>query len=228
MCGRRALPQAAAEGDSPEPESPSAAESGAAAADTAGASELDYPPDAFDVLEKQRDDMIAACGGELPTEWAPIADGSVPIPVPFGSPGNTVASMRIKRRFSSKAMPYWLQFKDAEGVITDVIMKAGDDLRQDQVVLGMLQKFNEIWAREGVVHTPSIRTHSINLTTVFGPIFDGYVDVGSDQVHTLAGGGQVAVYAPLYRCLCATISSGFVEMLSRVRFSIDFHGFPAV
>ena len=48
---------------------------------------------------------------------------------------------------------YWLQFKDSDGAITDVIMKAGDDLRQDQVVLGMLRKFNEIWAREGVVHT---------------------------------------------------------------------------
>ena len=38
------------------------------------------------------------------------------------------------------------------GVITDTVMKAGDDLRQDQVVLGMLELFNTIWKREGVVH----------------------------------------------------------------------------
>ena len=38
------------------------------------------------------------------------------------------------------------------GVITDTVMKSGDDLRQDQVILGMLELFNTIWQREGVVH----------------------------------------------------------------------------
>eukprot|EP01046_Picozoa_sp_COSAG06_P076611 COSAG06_NODE_24525_length_660_cov_0.771836_1_plen_129_part_00 len=31
-------------------------------------------------------------------------------------------------------------------------MKSGDDLRQDQLVLGMLQQFNKIWHEEGVCH----------------------------------------------------------------------------
>ena len=34
-------------------------------------------------------------------------------------------------------------------------------------------------------------------------------------MHTLPGGGQVAVHAPLYRCMTCSISSGFVEMLPR-------------
>eukprot|EP01043_Picozoa_sp_COSAG02_P076669 COSAG02_NODE_16401_length_1086_cov_17.194093_2_plen_64_part_01 len=38
------------------------------------------------------------------------------------------------------------------GNITDTVMKTGDDLRQDQVILGMLDLFNKIWQREGVVH----------------------------------------------------------------------------
>ena len=53
---------------------------------------------------------------------------------------------------SCKAKPFWVQFQDASGAITDAVMKAGDDLRQDQVVLGMLEMFNAIWQREGVVH----------------------------------------------------------------------------
>ena len=38
------------------------------------------------------------------------------------------------------------------GNITDTVMKTGDDLRQDQIILGMLHLFNTIWKREGVVH----------------------------------------------------------------------------
>lgn len=60
--------------------------------------------------------------------------------------------MAVKRQFSSKAKPYWVQFKDDTGGVTDTVMKSGDDLRQDQVVLGMLEVFNEIWEREGAVH----------------------------------------------------------------------------
>ena len=122
----KALPQATpavpstAESE-PEPESDSQAA-------------LDYPPNAFDLLLRQRDEMIAACG-ELPTPWKalPTDDAGGRIPVPFSLSAH-VAEMRVVRRFSSKAMPYWLAFKDDGGATTDVIMKAGDDLRQDQVV----------------------------------------------------------------------------------------------
>ena len=122
----KALPQATpavpstAESE-PEPESDSQAA-------------LDYPPNAFDLLLRQRDEMIAA-SGELPTPWKalPTDDAGGRIPVPFSLSAH-VAEMRVVRRFSSKAMPYWLAFKDDGGATTDVIMKAGDDLRQDQVV----------------------------------------------------------------------------------------------
>ena len=39
----------------------------------------------------------------------------------------------VKKEFSSKAKPFWVEFQDAAGNITDTVMKAGDDLRQDQV-----------------------------------------------------------------------------------------------
>jgi hypothetical protein len=91
--------------------------------------ELDFPPEAFDLLVRQRDEMLAASGGELPTEWTAVVS-SPPLPVPFNLSAN-VAEMRVVRRFSSKAMPYWLQFKDDKsGAVTDVVMKMGDDLRQ--------------------------------------------------------------------------------------------------
>eukprot|EP01044_Picomonas_judraskeda_P005867 COSAG03_NODE_571_length_6898_cov_13.957641_2_plen_604_part_00 len=172
----KALPQATpvpASTPEPEPEPESGSQE-----------KLDYPPDAFDMLLHQRDEMIAA-SGELPTAWKvlPSDDPGGRIPVPFNL-STHVAEMRVVRRFSSKAMPYWLAFKDHAGVTTDVVMKAGDDLRQDQVVLGMLKLFNTIWEREGVMHT-------------------------------LPGGGQVPVHAPVYRCMTCSISSGFVEMLPR-------------
>ena len=46
-------------------------------------------------------------------------------------------------------------------------MKSGDDLRQDQVVLGMLECFNRVWAREGVTH----RLNGGGQTPVRAPLY---------------------------------------------------------
>ena len=42
--------------------------------------------------------------------------------------------------------------KDDRGEVTEVVMKEEDDLRQDQVVLGMMELFNLLWARSGTYH----------------------------------------------------------------------------
>lgn len=86
--------------------------------------------------ERLREELIGASSGKFPTEF-----GAIPpehrILTPFS--GRPAVAMSVKRRFSSKAQPYWVQFKDDTGAVTDTVMKSGDDLRQDQVVLGMLQ-----------------------------------------------------------------------------------------
>lgn len=147
-----------------------------------GGAILDYPAASFDYLESLRDKL--ASSNKFPTAWEdiPPVHGIV---APFTT--ELATAMSVKRRFKSKAQPFWVQFKVASGEkIIDCVMKSGDDLRQDQVVLGMLECFNRVWAREGV-------THRLN------------------------GGGQTPVRAPLYRCLACGTDRGFVEMLRGAR-----------
>jgi hypothetical protein len=68
---------------------------------------------------------------------------------------------QVFKRFSSQAAPHWLKLRDRNGHVVDCVMKVGDDLRQDQLVLGMLQYFNELWKKEGCAHTAlGVRPHS--------------------------------------------------------------------
>jgi hypothetical protein len=168
-----------------------AAAAAPAAARAATACDLDYPQASFDALQQL---LVQATRGWDPesgsTEWVPIPAQSG-IMIPF-TEGRGAAAMRVVRRFSSKARPHQVQFQDSLGNVTDTVMKAGDDLRQDQVVLGMLDLFNQIWAREGVTHR---------------------LERGRE------GGGvaRVPVHAPTYRCMSAGPTKGFVEMLPNTR-----------
>jgi hypothetical protein len=108
-----------------------------------------YPRLDFEKLARIRDDAVPeAWDGEQPTKWIDVPADDGIIKVPFTD--CRLVSIRFKRRFSSKAQPYWAQFRDATGAVTDAIMKSGDDLRIDQVIINMLRVFNRIWKREGV------------------------------------------------------------------------------
>lgn len=165
----------------PKPPTAAAAARPTAAAGGAPVGGWDYDHAAFDDLEQIVAQLTSGWDPKLkqPTIWQAVPPG---IMVPF-SDGVPAVEMCVHRKFTSKAEPYWVKFKDPGGNVTDTVMKAGDDLRQDQVVLGMLELFNTIWAREGVVH-----------------LLAG------------GRGGTEPVRAPLYRCMCSGMSRGFVEV----------------
>jgi hypothetical protein len=85
----------------------------------------DYPAASFTYLEQLRDQLAAP--NKFPTAWAdiPPAQG---IFAPFST--ELATAMSVKRRFKSKAKPFWVQFRVASGAIVDCVMKSGDDLRQ--------------------------------------------------------------------------------------------------
>jgi len=91
-----------------------------------GGAILDYPAASFDFLERLRDKL--ASSNKFPTAWEdiPPVHGII---APFTT--ELATAMSVKRRFKSKAQPFWVQFKIASGEkIVDCVMKSGDDLRQ--------------------------------------------------------------------------------------------------
>lgn len=55
------------------------------------------------------------------------------------------------RVMESKKKPLWLTLKDASGGDDLVLMlKVGDDLRQDALIIQLLRVMNELWRREGL------------------------------------------------------------------------------
>ena len=86
---------------------------------------LDYPAASFDYLEQLRDQLAAP--KKFPTAWADIPPRHGII-APFTT--ELATAMSVKRRFKSKAKPFWVQFRVASGAVVDCVMKSGDDLRQ--------------------------------------------------------------------------------------------------
>lgn len=136
----------------------------------AGVESLD-PPESASLLYKG------------PSVWVDLEGNGVLMP--FSSDGARAKSFRVKRQFTSKAMPYWVELAEGtggSGSTLSLVMKYGDDLRQDQLALSMFALLNQVWRELGVVH---------NTVT----------------------GVRVNVEAPLYRVATCGFTHGFVEML---------------
>jgi hypothetical protein len=116
-----------------------------------GGAGLEYPEADFQVLESLRDELFPTEDTPLPSDWVDLeGDGVL---MPFSTTGERATTFRVRKQFTSKAKPFWVQLKGAPpGKIVDVVMKEGDDLRQDQVVLSMLEVFNGLWEEAGVMH----------------------------------------------------------------------------
>lgn len=85
----------------------------AAAIPSAAFADWDYPATAFDILESLRHELTTGWDKKSETAWKDLPQG-VGITVPF-SGGVPAVKMRVKKEFSSKAKPFWVQFQDASG-----------------------------------------------------------------------------------------------------------------
>jgi hypothetical protein len=128
-------------------------------------------------------------GGKL--KWIDIARHGMPMPF---DPNRTAGQCQVVRKFPSKAEPYHLRFREAPtSTPEDVVLKEGDDLRQDQAVLAMLGYFNRLWKAEGA-----------NL------VIDGAAKhVAVDPRRAV----EHPVEHPIYRAAPAGTNLGFLEML---------------
>ena len=115
--------------------------------------ELEYPARDWQILEGLKQQFLATVPDGWsgpPSEWMTIAP---PVAVPFvGGQRKKAVQLQIVKKFTSKAAPFLVRMKDDRGEVTEVVMKEEDDLRQDQVVLGMMELFNLLWARSGTHH----------------------------------------------------------------------------
>jgi hypothetical protein len=93
---------------------------------------LEYPEGDFVTLETVLATLFPSDSTPLPSDWATLPGEGVLMP--FSTTGERATRFRVRKRFTSKAQPFWVQLQSAgEGQSLDVVMKAGDDLRQDQV-----------------------------------------------------------------------------------------------
>ena len=112
-----------------------------------------YPPEDYEQLKGLVAELTTS--GEWPSPSISLVDRDIDVQLPF-APGLRAGEIRVIRQFQSKAKPYQVEMY-ASGSKTapiNVVVKDGDDLRQDQVVLVILEFFNKLWEREGVVHHP--------------------------------------------------------------------------
>jgi len=151
----------------------------------------EYPPDDFKKLQQliEKKKLTCSCArgaadcNHYPSDWVDI---DKPILMPFSGSDTLAKELQIFRQFSSQARPHWIKFRDADGKEVDAVMKSGDDLRQDQLVLGMLQLFNKIWREEGV----SYITYGQDHVPVQHPVYQvctvgcnhGFVEMLQDSV----------------------------------------------
>ena len=113
----------------------------------------EYPPADFATLEKALAERASSAAMDAP--WMDLDGDGVQMPFSPAQGGVRAVAFRVRKQFHSKAKPYWVELKGADGETLDLVMKTGDDLRQDVCVLGMLELFNDIWARKGVLYTAS-------------------------------------------------------------------------
>ena len=121
----------------------------------------DYPEPDFAKLERLVEGILES-HEELPSRWHPLdGEWEVDIPgaaMPFSGGGRPAGGAqqavegKVVKTFNSHARPHWLKLRNRGGGEVDAVFKRGDDLRQDQLVIGMLQLFNRIWKEEGVTH----------------------------------------------------------------------------
>eukprot|EP01049_Picozoa_sp_SAG25_P004330 SAG25_NODE_270_length_10627_cov_13.114267_4_plen_1341_part_00 len=117
-----------------------------------------YPLADYKELEKVRTSLVGQDGNVQSgyKQWKKLGGNGVQMPFCDDSAEiKRAESVCVVKQFSSFAKPYWLKIKSQDGSEVDVVMKDGDDLRQDQLVLTMIQLFNQLWLDNGVMHTTS-------------------------------------------------------------------------
>jgi hypothetical protein len=111
---------------------------------------LEYDSEAFHALCEIKKRLISTDPDVInPTPWKDIADSRIPMPF---DPSVQAVGFRVIRKFGSKAAPFEVHFKDAQDSIVCAIMKEGDDLRADQLVMHTLKFFNSLWDVHSVRH----------------------------------------------------------------------------
>ena len=127
-----------------------------------------YPSDDYD--------KIVSAFGEREDPF----DVALDVQLPFAGEAMRSTHARLHRTFSSATRPKELHFsRGAGGTDVKVVLKKGDDLRQDQAIIAMLEKFNQIWREEAVVHTTaggkriSVEHPTYPVAVNGGAIYDG-------------------------------------------------------
>ncbi|GAM17822.1 hypothetical protein SAMD00019534_009970 [Acytostelium subglobosum LB1] len=102
-------------------------------------------------------------------------DFQLPINPEFSARGIEVSACKIKE---SKTLPLWLSFINSDPLGDNIltIFKAGDDLRQDQLTLQMIDLMDRMWLSEGI----DLQTISYKCITT-GP-FEGMIEVVGESV----------------------------------------------
>ena len=114
---------------------------------------LKYPLRDFETLEALLE-QVAPDGVpvvSLPSEWLDIAEG-VMMPFETFETMETATHFKVVKQFNSKAKPWLVELKNETRTLK-LVMKIGDDLRQDQLALSAMGMFNQIWLEAGVMYT---------------------------------------------------------------------------
>jgi hypothetical protein len=100
-----------------------------------------YPLADYKELEKVRTSLVGQDEKiqRAYKQWKKLGGNSVQMPFCDDSAEiKRAESVCVVKKFTSEAEPYWLKIKSQDGSEVDMVMKDGDDLRQDQLVLTMI------------------------------------------------------------------------------------------